>query len=326
MPVARTPAMIHLDDATILDLLDLPAVTERLADAYAAWGRRAAATTPRVRAATGATMASAMAAVVPPFSGGKVYATVAGRFTFVIVLFDVGGRFLCTLDGDAVTRYRTPATSALAIRHLAAPGARVAALLGAGRQAGLHLAMLHDELPDLTEVRVHARRRAAADDLAKHAADRGVPAVAVPSAAAAVDGADVVVTVTASPTPLFPAEALGDRALVCAVGATKPDRAEIAPDVVGRCTVVVADDLAGSRTECGDLIQAAAAGRFAWDSAVELSDVVAGTATVPRAGDRGPVLFETQGVALQDIAAAGLAWQRYQPHPSTSGTSKEQPS
>ena len=41
-----------------------------------------------------------MAAVVPPYCGGKVYATKNGVFTFVNVLFDVEGAFLCTLDGD----------------------------------------------------------------------------------------------------------------------------------------------------------------------------------------------------------------------------------
>ena len=66
-------------------------------------------------------MASAMAAVVPPYCGGKLYATHAGRFTFLNVLFDVEGELLATLDGDAVTLLRTAAASSLAIRHLAAP-------------------------------------------------------------------------------------------------------------------------------------------------------------------------------------------------------------
>ena len=44
--------------------------------------------------------------------------------------------------------------------------------------------------------------------------------------------------------------------------------------------------------------------------AIELHAVLAGTVAVAHAG-RAPVLFETQGVALQDVAAAGLAWQRY---------------
>jgi ornithine cyclodeaminase/alanine dehydrogenase-like protein (mu-crystallin family) len=304
--------MLHLDDATILDLLDLSSVTARVADAYAAWGRGRAATTQRVRAATDDGMASAMAAVVPPFKGGKIYATRDGRFTFVIVLFDLTGRFLCTLDGDAITRFRTPATCALAVRCLAAPDVQVAAVVGAGRQAWQHLAMLRAELPLLAEVRVHARRSDAAELLVKHAVDQGIPAVVAPSAAGAVDGAEVVVTVTSASDPLFPAEVVGDRTLLCAVGSTKYDRSEIDPEVVGRCVAVVADDLSGSRHECGDLIRAEAAGRFSWDRAVELHALVAGTVAVPRAG-AGPVLFETQGAALQDVAAAGLAWQRYQP-------------
>jgi ornithine cyclodeaminase/alanine dehydrogenase-like protein (mu-crystallin family) len=49
---------------------------------------------------------------------------------------------------------------------------------------------------------------------------------------------------------------------------------------------------------------------FDWERAIELHDLVAGTVTVARAGD-APVLFETQGVALQDVAAAGLAWERW---------------
>jgi len=321
--------MMHLDDAAVLDVLDLPAVTARLDEAYAAWGHARAATTTRVRATSSEGMASAMAAVVPPYSGGKVYATVDGRFTFVIVLFDLSGRVLCTLDGNAVTSLRTPATSALAIRHLAAPSSQVAAVVGGGRQAWGHLEMLAAELPDLAEVRLYARRPEAARGLQERSAGQGLPTVVVaPSAASAVDGADVVVTVTSSPEPLFPATVVSDRALICAVGATKYDRCEIGPDVVERCAAVVADDVTGSRSECGDLLRATAAGRFDWERAVELHDVVAGTAggAVPRAGSAGPVLFETQGVALQDVATAGLAWERHATETDyPTDTDKEQP-
>lgn len=302
--------MFHLTDDQISDLLDLPSVTEVVGAAFAAWGHGTAATTQRVRAAASGGMASAMAAVVPPYSGGKVYATKNGVFTFMNVLFDMDGTLLCTLDGDALTRFRTPAACALAIRHMAAPDSRVAALVGAGRQGWYHLEMLLDELPDLTEIRVHDLRPEAAASVVERARALGAPAVVADSAPAAVDGADVVVTVTQSTEPLFGADVVGDRTLICAVGATKYDRCEIGADVVERCAAVVCDDLVGSHVECGDLIRAAQEGRFHWDRAVELHAVVAGTVTVPRAGD-APVLFETQGVALQDVAAAGLAYERH---------------
>jgi ornithine cyclodeaminase/alanine dehydrogenase-like protein (mu-crystallin family) len=302
--------LLHLDDVTIDALVDLGSVTESLGAAFAAWGRGEASTSRRVRAAAGGLMASAMAAVVPPYSGGKVYATRGGSFTFVITLFDADGRLLCTRDGDTITRLRTPAVSALAIRTLAAPDCGKAALIGTGRQAWSHLEMLHDELPGLTELAVYGRRQAPVALLVERARSAGIPAVTAPSAEHAVTGADVVITVTASSEPLFGGDVLCDHTLLCAVGATKYDRRELGADVVARCAAVVCDDIAGSRIECGDLIDAAACGAFDWERAIELSDVLAGNIVVPRAGD-APVLFETQGVALQDVAVAALAYERY---------------
>ena len=109
---------------------------------------------------------------------------------------------------------------------------------------------------------------------------------------------------------MFAADVVSDRALICAIGATKYDRSEIGADVVARCASVVCDDVTGSRVECGDLIAAAARGAFEWSRAVELRDLLAAAVTIDRAGD-APVLFETQGVAIQDVAVAALAYERF---------------
>ncbi len=303
--------MLHLTDDIIEQLLDLDAVQDVVWRAFSDLGRGEAATTQRVRAMAPSGMASAMAAVVPPYSGGKVYATKNGQFTFVNVLFDLDGKFLCTLDGDVLTRFRTPAGCSLAIREMAPERVESAALVGAGKQGWYHLEMLWHQLPQLSEVRVADARREAADDIVARARKIGIPAVAVDTPTDAVRNADVVLTITPSNTPLFAADAISDNTLVCGVGATKYDRCELPSELVERCIAVVCDDAIGSRVECGDLIHAVTAGHFTWERAIELADVAAGKAKVPRAGN-GPVLFETQGVALQDVAAAGLAWERYQ--------------
>lgn len=313
------PSLPHLDDQAVDGLVDLAGVTDVVEAAFAAWGRGNAATTQRVRSDASGAMASAMAAVAPPYSGGKVYATKQGVFTFVIVLFDMDGRLLCTLDGDALTHLRTPATCALAVRAFAPVTPTVAAVVGAGRQGWTHVRMLADEMPELYEIRIHDHGPDAAEKMVARARASGIPTVVAPTATAAVADADVIVTATQSATPLFTASAIGDRTLICAVGSTKYDRCEIGPDVVERCATVVCDDVVGSRVECGDLIHAAAAGRFDWARAIELRDVVAGRVDVERAGT-APVLFETQGVALQDVAAAGLAFERYTAKRSTQPT------
>ena len=305
--------MDHLDEATVASLLDPVEVTETLERVFAELGRGEAASTLRVRAKAGGGMASAMAAVIPSMgvSGGKIYATTAGRFTFHVVLFDLDdGHLLCTLDGGALTKVRTPALCGVAIRHLAGPKARTAALLGTGVESVPHLEMLARELP-LVDLRVWGRTRERAEDVVGHGLSGGIPVRLVETAEEAVVGADVVVTVTSANEPIFDPAAVGHSALVCAVGATKPERCELAPDLFAMAASVVADSVEGSQAECGDLIHAVAAGTFRWDALVELSAVVGGAAAVPRAGTHGPVIFETQGVAIQDVAGAAQVWARY---------------
>ena len=304
-------SVVHLDDRTVTQLVDAAAAQRAVDDAFAAWGRGEASTTQRVRASVPhGGMVSAMAAVVPPYCGGKIYATSSGRFTFLNALFHADGTLLATLDGDGVTLLRTAAASALAIRHLARPRPTVAALIGTGHQASAHVAMLVRTIPGLADVRVCGRTESAAKRVARDVPDGGATISVHTDPTDAVAGAHVIVTVTSSREPLFPAGAVADDALICAVGATKSDRAEIAPDLVARCAAVVCDDVTGSRAECGDLIRAASTGHFDWSTAIELNAVAAGTVTVPRSAV-GPVLFETQGVAIQDVAVCALAYERH---------------
>lgn len=303
--------MHHFDDADVTELLDHDELVRALATAFADLGSGRAATTVRVRARTDDAMASAMAAAVPLLgvTGGKVYATVDGRFTFHVVLFDLDGHLLCTMDGAALTEARTPALSAVVIDRLAREGSRTAAVLGTGREAVPHLQMLAGAL-DLDEVRVWGRRSDAADEVTARAVRRGVPAVAVADPVTAVRDADVVVTVTSADEPIVPASAIADHALVCAVGATKPQRCEIDPLLFGRASTVITDSLEGAPYECGDLIHAVERGVLRWDEVLDLADVLSGGVEVARAGTDGPIVFETQGVALQDVAAAALVWRR----------------
>lgn len=304
-------AVVHLDDATVQTLLDLPSVHRVVHEAFIAWGNGKAASTQRVRASAEGTTASAMAAVVPPYTGGKVYITRNGIFAFVNVLFDVEGNLLCTLDGDALTRFRTPVLCQVAIDYLSPTTVNIAALVGAGRQGRYHLEMLAVRFPNIDIIRVADAKVESAEVLVAHATSFGIPAIVASSPAEAVRGAQVIVTVTPSTTPLFESKDIANDALVCAVGATKYDRCEIPSELVQRSSAVVCDDVTGSRVECGDLIQAAALGKFDWSRAIELFDVAACNVRVER-NSGAPVLFETQGVALQDVAAAGLAWERYQ--------------
>jgi alanine dehydrogenase len=77
---------------------------------------------------------------------------------------------------------------------------------------------------------------------------------------------------------------------------------------VRRADLVFTDGVAGAMVECGDLVRAADEGVLDWGAVGDLADVVVGTAG--RRPDTGIVLFESQGIALQDVATAALAYER----------------
>jgi ornithine cyclodeaminase/alanine dehydrogenase-like protein (mu-crystallin family) len=137
------------------------------------------------------------------------------------------------------------------------------------------------------------------------AEDLGFTAVAYTEPHVAVKEADIIVTLTSAREPLFPPDGLGDDVVICALGSTKADRVEIDPEVTRRASRVIVDSLEGSRHECGDLIAAQRAGAFDWQHAEELPACLADGESRERLG--GLILFESQGLALQDVVAGGVA-------------------
>ena len=130
-----------------------------------------------------------------------------------------------------------------------------------------------------------------------------VEVAAVDSAEECVLDADVAITITSSREPVLKGEWLKDGAHVNAAGGNHWMRREIDPAAVARCDLIVVDDLEQARIECGDLIWAAERAAFRWAMAHELKDVVSGRMS-GRPDDGSVTLFESQGVGLEDVAAA----------------------
>ncbi|WP_456411740.1 delta(1)-pyrroline-2-carboxylate reductase family protein [Oceanithermus sp.] len=210
-----------------------------------------------------------------------------------VVAFDAAsGEPLAFLDGEAVTARRTAALSRLAVERLMQAPPRRMLLVGAGRQARAHLEALLEL--GLEQVFLYNRTLSRAAELAGYARTLGLSAQTVPAPEAAGE-VDLVVTATASPTPVVPAD-LGD-AFVVAVGAFTPEMAEVPPERVRASTVVV-DTLEGAQAEAGDLIQA----DVDWSRVHALANVLErGPELAP------PLLFKSVGSALFDLAAARLA-------------------
>ena len=96
---------------------------------------------------------------------------------------------------------------------------------------------------------------------------------------------------------------------VNAAGGNHWQRREVDEDTVTRADVIVVDDMDQAKIECGDLMWLEARGTFRWDMAHELQEVVAGRVK-GRPSEQSITLFESMGVALEDIAAAQLVYRK----------------
>lgn len=218
----------------------------------------------------------------------------------VLLLDGETGAPRAVLEATLLTAVRTAAGSALAADHLAAPGARVLTVFGAGSQARQHIRMLRAVRP-IEIVRIVARHPDHARTLA--AALVGVEARAVVDPRTAVEGADLVVTATNSPVPVFPGDALGEGCHVTAVGAYTPETREVDDDVVRRARIVV-DTREGALEEAGDLLLPRASGVLPPDFIdADLGELVIGSKP-DGAGGRALTLYKSVGTAAQDLATA----------------------
>ncbi len=222
-----------------------------------------------------------------------------------ISLFDPEtGELLAVLDGRYITEARTAAASAVSARYLAREDARVLAILGSGVQAASHF----DLLPcarAFREVRVWSPTR---ENLLRFV-ERRPGASAAGSAEEAVRGADVVVVATSSVTPAICAGWVTDGAHVIAIGACRPSQREVDAALVAR-SVLVVDSRAAALQESGDVVQGIEEGSFAAEHIrAELGEIAGGQAVGRRTAVE-VTLFKSLGLAVEDVAAAGLAYRR----------------
>lgn len=213
----------------------------------------------------------------------------------VWVMRTQSGERLLLLDGATLTARRTAAVSLLAAQKLAPNPSGSLLIIGAGTQGQSHLEAFRAGL-GTDKVYISSRNPEHAEALAAHARQLRMLAQAMLDPSSVMDEVSLIVTGTTSSTPVLPDQVRPD-AFIAAVGAYRPDMAEVDPGLVRRARVFV-DTLEGAKSEAGDLLQAG----------VDWSGVKAlGEALDMDRPSSGPVLFKSVGHALWDLAAARLA-------------------
>lgn len=226
-----------------------------------------------------------------------------------IVLNDpASGYPLAILAATRLTALRTGAAGALAARHLARPNSEVAGLIGAGTQAGHQLRFLK-LVRTIRQVRVFDIDKSRAAAFCERAASEGIDARPTATAREAAD-ADIVVTTTPGRGAVCEAGAFKPGAHINAIGADAPGKQELPVEVVMRAKVIV--DHREQAAHSGEINLAIQRGMFRPEKIyAELGEIVAGK--LPgRATDKELTIFDSTGLAIQDIAVAKRIYDRAQ--------------
>ena len=231
----------------------------------------------------------------------------------VLLIDGKTGLVSSVMDGTYVTQLRTGAASGAAFDILAKKDCHIGALIGTGGQAATQLeAMLVAR--DLKEVRVfdlnYERTSAFAEEMQQRLSSYGTSIIAVKNSDEAIDNADLIITVTPSSTPVFDGTKVKKGATISCVGAYQHHMQELDPRSLTRASKIYFDSEDAVLSESGDILLPLEQGIISKeDFTGDLGDVILGKLT-GRENDDEIIIFETVGVATQDLVTAKWIYDR----------------
>lgn len=231
----------------------------------------------------------------------------------VVLIDGETGYIIALLDGNTVTQYRTGASSGLAFELLARKDARVGGMIGTGGQAATQLeAMLCAR--QLEEVKVYDINRerllAFCERMGQELGHYGARITAAASADEATVDADVFITVTPSAKPVFDGSKIKPGCTISCVGTYEPHKHELDPALLPRASKIYCDSVEAALAETGDLLIPMAEGIITREDITgDIGDVILGRLPA-RENDEEIIIYETVGVAAQDLCAARVIYDK----------------
>ena len=297
---------LFLNESEVGQLLTMPLAIEAVEVAHRELSLGKAVDVPRQRTRLPQTALHILQGALPGLDaiGYKAYTSNRSGVRFLVHVFSASkGTLRVVLEADLLGMIRTGAASGVATRWLARADAEILGVFGAGWQAEGNIEAIAAVRP-LRRVKVYARH---ADRLAafckKMSEKLKIEVVPASSPEETVRGSDIISTITTSATPLFEAGWLSPGTHINAAGSNSLIRYEIGEDVLKICRPIVVDSVDSALKEAGDLLPMLEKGRLSERQLVELGDIIIGQHPGRTTPDE-ITLFESQGMAIQDISVA----------------------
>lgn len=302
---------LYLSEDDVKELLTMEMAMQGVESAHRDLALGQAIDIPRARSRLPQTALHILQGALPAQGviGYKAYTSNRSGNRFLVHLFDAASGVLrAVISADYLGMMRTGATSGVASRWLARKDASVAGVFGAGWQAEGHVRAICAALP-LTRVKVFSRKAEKLQAFCQRLSElTGVAVVPAGSAEETVRGSDLLGTVTTAAQPLFDAEWLESGVHINAAGSNALIRQELSEAAVRRCDVIAVDAVPTALAEAGDLLPLLEKGRLHERQLLELGDVIIARRRGRESAEQ-ITLFESQGMAIQDLAVASRVVQ-----------------
>ncbi|USX36097.1 ornithine cyclodeaminase family protein [Pseudomonas putida] len=227
----------------------------------------------------------------------------------VFILYDaVTGAPVAILDGDVITSRRTAAASALAAKRLSRPDSNTLLVVGAGRVGSL-LPDAYRTVRPIERVFVWDLRREAADALVTKLRAQGINAQAMDDLADAAQKADIITCATLSNAPLIQGEWLRPGTHLDLIGSFTPAMRESDDECFQKSTVFI--DTSEALLKAGDVLAPMETGVFSEQQVAATLEQLCRNQHPGRTSVSEITLFKAVGTALEDLAAASLAYDTF---------------
>ena len=297
---------LFLNETTVRELLTMPLALEAVEAAHREHALGKAVDIPRQRTRLPQTALHILQGALPSVDaiGYKAYTSNRSGIRFLVHVSSAAtGVLRVVLEADFLGMMRTGAASGVATRWLSRPDSEILGVFGSGWQSEGHIEAIVAVRP-VRRVKVFSRN---AERLAAFCAKLSerlkIEVVPASSPEETVRGSDIVSTVTTAATPLFDASWLSPGTHINAAGSNSIIRREVGEDVLKLCRPIVVDSVETALKEAGDLLPLFEKGRLNERQLVELGEVIGGRHP-GRTTEDEITLFESQGMAIQDIAVA----------------------
>ena len=303
---------IFLTEEEVRRLLPINEAIETVEQGLREQGNGTGLSIPRYRAQAGNRGITMMVSVLGERGVAGFKAMGAGG-SLVLLYGGEPHHLLAVMQAGALGQIRTGAATGVATRYMAREDSSTVGIIGTGNQAITQLEAVC-AVRNIRSVKAFSRTPERREEFSRRMSESlAVEITPVASAEESVKDTDIVIAITNVRTldPVLFGDWLEPGMHVNAAGANSINRRELDEKAVTMSSIIVADAVDQARIECADLAVPIDAGLMTWDRVLELGQVVTGQA----AGRNSPMeitLFESQGIGLEDVAAAAHVYERAQ--------------